>query len=82
MHSLLRRILIGEPLPTRRRSAERLNLFYGLAVFASDALSSTAYATEEILLILASRKNLGPFPARWRAQRCSPITSCRCWSSS
>ncbi len=55
MLSLLRRLLIGEPLETHRMSLERLGVLGGLAVFAADALSSTAYGTEEILraLILA-----------------------------
>jgi amino acid transporter len=48
----LRRILIGKPIPTSRASHERLNPLIGLPVFASDALSSVAYATEAILSIL------------------------------
>ncbi len=45
--------LIGRPLPTADAENETIGKFVGLAVFASDALSSTAYATQEILLILA-----------------------------
>jgi len=48
----LRRLLIGSPFPTSRMQHERLGPIAGLAVFASDALSSVAYATEEILLAL------------------------------
>ena len=48
----LKRTLIGHPLPTHRLAHERLNKIQGLAVFSSDALSSSAYATEEILLAL------------------------------
>jgi amino acid transporter len=48
----LRRLLIGSPLATTQLKHERLTKVKGLAVFASDALSSTAYATEEILLVL------------------------------
>lgn len=48
----MRRALFGEPLPTHRQSHERLSNLAALAVFASDGLSSVAYATEEILLIL------------------------------
>ena len=48
----LRRILIGEPLATHRLSLERLSILGGLAVFAADALSSTAYGTEEIIRAL------------------------------
>jgi len=47
------RILIGKPLETKDLPHQAINRPIGLAVFASDALSSTAYATEEILIILA-----------------------------
>jgi amino acid transporter len=48
----LKRLLVGTPIPTTLAKHERLSRVTGLAVFASDALSSVAYATEEILLIL------------------------------
>lgn len=61
----VRRILLGKPIPTYREQHERLSLFFGLPVFASDALSSAAYATEAIvsILILASMAALGFQPA-------------------
>jgi amino acid transporter len=46
------RILIGKPLETKDLPHQAISKPIGLAVFASDALSSTAYATEEILIIL------------------------------
>ncbi len=46
------RILIGKPLATKDLPHQAISKPVGLAVFASDALSSTAYATEEILIIL------------------------------
>lgn len=46
-------VLIGKPLQTKDLPHQAISKTVGLAVFASDALSSTAYATEEILLILA-----------------------------
>ncbi len=49
----LKRILFGNPIANENAHHERLNKKTGLAVFSSDALSSTAYATEEILLVLA-----------------------------
>ena len=52
MFGFLRRLLLGAPLPTSRQAHERLPKFLALPVFASDALSSVAYATEEILLML------------------------------
>jgi len=48
----LKQFLLGYPLPTYRMQHERLSKVLGLAVSSSDALSSVAYATEEILLIL------------------------------
>ncbi|HNT54490.1 MAG TPA: APC family permease, partial [Anaerolineaceae bacterium] len=47
-------ILIGRPLATADAAHETIGKVVGLAVFASDALSSTAYATQEILFILAA----------------------------
>ena len=48
----LKEVLIGRPLAHYEEGEERLPKRLGLAVFASDAISSTAYATEEILHIL------------------------------
>jgi amino acid transporter len=47
-----RRILFGDPLPTALEVEQRLTKVKALAVFSSDALSSVAYATEEILWVL------------------------------
>lgn len=49
----LRRLLLGPPLPTHEMPHQTVGKFVGLAVFASDVLSSVAYATEEMLRILA-----------------------------
>ncbi|HEU4834581.1 MAG TPA: APC family permease [Pyrinomonadaceae bacterium] len=49
----VKRLLVGRALKTEQASHERLTRKTALAVFSSDALSSTAYATEEILLVLA-----------------------------
>jgi amino acid transporter len=46
----LREIVTGPPLPTRRLGAERLNKVRALAAFSPDALSSIAYANQEIYL--------------------------------
>lgn len=48
-----KRILVGSPIRTEHAEHQSLNKKTALAVFSSDALSSTAYATEEILLVLA-----------------------------
>ncbi|MFM8320343.1 MAG: APC family permease [Chloroflexota bacterium] len=46
--------LIGRPLATEETQHQTIGKLVGLAVFASDALSSTAYATQEILMVLAA----------------------------
>ena len=46
--------LVGNPLPTADALHQTVGKTVGLAVFASDALSSTAYASQEILVILAA----------------------------
>jgi len=46
--------LIGRPLPTADASHQTIGKAVGLAVFSSDALSSTAYATQEMLVVLAA----------------------------
>lgn len=48
----LKRMLLGNPLDTEQAADERLSNPVALAIFSSDALSSVAYATEEILLML------------------------------
>lgn len=50
--STLWTVLIGRPLATADAPHQTISKVVGLAVFASDALSSTAYATQEILAIL------------------------------
>jgi amino acid transporter len=52
MFSSVKRLLVGQPLPTAVARHERLSKVTGLAIFASDNLSSVAYATEEILRVL------------------------------
>lgn len=53
MATALKRVFVGKALRTDEAEHERLTKKTALAVFSSDALSSTAYATEEILLVLA-----------------------------
>jgi amino acid transporter len=49
----LKRLLVGRPLATERLEHERLDKKTALAVLSSDAISSVAYATEQILFVLA-----------------------------
>jgi hypothetical protein len=48
----LKNKLLGPPLPTDALEHERLGIPTALAVFSSDCISSSAYATEEILRVL------------------------------
>lgn len=48
----IKEFLIGTPLETVKEKHERLTKTLGLAVFSSDALSSVAYGTEEIMIAL------------------------------
>lgn len=50
----IKRVLVGKPIHTKHAHHERLPKVFALPVFASDALSSVAYATEEILLVLVA----------------------------
>jgi amino acid transporter len=50
----LRRILVGRRIATEREIHERIGPVKGLAVFASDNISSSAYATEEIMRVVVA----------------------------
>src|SRR5205809_215652 len=50
--AFVKRFLVGRPIPLAQAHHERLGKAAALAVFASDPLSSVAYATEEILFVL------------------------------
>jgi len=53
MVTSIKRVLIGKPLHSKEAPHQTIGKAVGLAVFASDALSSTAYATEAMLEVLA-----------------------------
>jgi amino acid transporter len=52
LFNAIKRVLIGRPISTEHSMHERLTNLKALAILSSDALSSVAYATEEILKIL------------------------------
>jgi amino acid transporter len=54
MVSEIKRFLVGQPLDTAEQQHQRLRKIIALAVFSSDALSSVAYATEAILVVLVA----------------------------
>ena len=71
----LKRLLVGRPLATSEEQHQRLRKLVALPVFASDAISSTAYATDEVVGVLLVQAGIGVRPS---------TPSCRSpsWSSS
>jgi amino acid transporter len=59
MLSKLKSVLIGSPLPTQQLGEKRLNKIRALAAFSPDALSSLAYANQEIFLGLVVAGSAG-----------------------
>ena len=59
MVSLAKRLLIGQPIATSAEGHQRLRKRVALPIFASDAISSTAYATDEILIVLLFQASVG-----------------------
>ena len=57
--SALKRFFIGKPIASSEDQHHRLSKRIALPVFASDAISSTAYATEEILIVFLSLAAVG-----------------------
>jgi amino acid transporter len=49
----LKRLVVGRPLATSEQEHQRISKTIALAVFSSDAISSTAYATQQILFVIA-----------------------------
>src|SRR6476659_1014854 len=54
MLGVLKRLLVGRPLSSAQMEEQKIPKTIALAVYSSDALSSTAYATEEILFVVAT----------------------------
>lgn len=52
MISQIKKLLIGNPLENNEIHGQKYNIIWGLPILASDAISSVAYASEEILLVL------------------------------
>ncbi len=66
MLSTIKRFLVGRPLTTDRVTHERLSKKKALAIFSSDALSSVAYATEQILIVLGGAAvTYNAYPWTW-----------------
>jgi amino acid transporter len=52
VYSVLKRFLIGYPLASEALGEQRLHKRVALAVFGTDAIASTAFASQEILVVL------------------------------
>jgi amino acid transporter len=65
LFSKLRRILIGSPLSSSQHHHQLIPKWKALAVLSSDALSSVAYATEEIVIPLALAATVIPMSTHW-----------------
>src|SRR5881275_2073301 len=74
----LKHFLFGRPLPSERLEHERLNKKTALAVLSSDAISSVAYATDQILIVLAVLVRRRQSSTRCRYRESS--SACWCWS--
>jgi amino acid transporter len=59
MVSVAKRLLIGKPIATSEEHHQKLSKRVALPIFASDAVSSTAYATDEIILVLTLQAGIG-----------------------
>jgi amino acid transporter len=57
--SKIKKFLIGNPISSEEEQHQRLSKKIALPVFASDAISSTAYATDEILVVLLMGAGVG-----------------------
>lgn len=51
--TIIKRVFVGKPIASNDLDHQRINKTVALAVFSSDAISSTAYATQEILMVIA-----------------------------
>jgi len=58
-NNILKRFFIGTPIATSEDAHQKLSKKIALPIFASDAISSTAYATEEILIVFLSLAAVG-----------------------
>lgn len=70
MFSLLRKLLIGETLPNEQLSSEKFNVFWGLPILSSDAISSVAYAGEAILIVLIPVLGMNSYKYMFYAALC------------
>ena len=76
MFSKLRELLIGKTLKTEELEGEKLNVFWGLPILSSDAVSSVAYAGEEILIVLIGVIGFMAYKYMFYAALCIVVLLC------
>lgn len=70
MFSFLERLFIGDALKNDQLSHQKFNVFWGLPILSSDAISSVAYAGEEILYVLVFAIGLASYKYMFYASLC------------
>jgi len=66
----LKRFIIGKPLATEAMAHEKFNIPFGLSIMSSDAISSVAYASEEILWVLVPVIGMMSYQYMFEASLC------------
>ncbi len=61
MFKKLRRVLVGRPLKNEALNEQKLGVLWGLPILSSDAISSVAYAGQEVLMVLIPVIGLGAY---------------------
>lgn len=61
MYKQIKHVLLGEPLNNSALNDEKYGILWGLPILSSDAISSVAYAGQEILLVLLPLLGMGAF---------------------
>lgn len=70
MFPFLRKLILGETLSTDQLKGEKFDVFWGLPILSSDAISSVAYAGEAILLVLIPIMGLQSYKYMFYAALC------------
>lgn len=70
MFSFLERLFIGDPLKNDQLSHQKFTVFWGLPILSSDAISSVAYAGEEILYVLIFVIGMASYKYMFYASMC------------
>ncbi len=61
MYKKIRRVLVGRPLKNEALNDQKMGVLWGLPILSSDAISSVAYAGQEVLMVLIPLIGLGAY---------------------